>query len=362
MNMKKKILTLGLVASVLVSTTACGNKYIKLGDYTGLTVEYTCEQTEVTEEDKEAALIAGLEDLATEVEDKKYKAIMGDTVNIDYTGLRKGKEFDSGNYDLELGSGSFIDGFEEGLVGAKTGDKKTLKLTFPDPYENNPDLAGKAATFKVTVNSITHVPTWDEVDDALIAEKTEDEYKTVEEYKEGIISDLESSLEDAILNKKMTAAWEAVLDNSKIKEYPEGEVEAIVKEMEEYYTEYAAMYGLELDAFIEESGSTKEEFDKNALEAAQREVLSNLAAEAIASKENLEITDKEYKEGVKKYTEMYGYETEKDFIEEAKEETIREELLKEKVQKFVVENCTLELSDGEDAETSEDGTSASEEE
>lgn len=368
--MRKKMVILGMVTALVATTTACGsNKYVTLGDYTDLEVEYTANSTEVTDDDVTSTIETNLSSYAYESEDKKYKAQEGDTVNIDYEGLKDGKAFDGGTaegYDLELGSGTFIDGFEDGLIGAKKGDKLALDLTFPKDYSSE-DLAGQDVVFNVKVNSIKITPTMDDLNDDFVAKtiKTyttaggeEVDVTTADQYTDLVRTDLENSLEENIAKSKKDALWTEVVANCEIKEYPEEDVEKIVKDMEDWYTEYANYYGYEnLDDFITANSSTREEFDENAEKSAKEEVASRLVAEAIAEKEDLDLTDEEYKEGVTKYTKEYGYTSEDEFVEEQGEESIRVQLQREKVQDWLLDKNTLTLTD----KASTGGNTASEE-
>ena len=175
--MKKwKIAGICLAAAVAVAASGCGKKTetestaaesaaaeteeyvaessVKLGEYKGIAVTVT--EASVTDEEVENQIQQVLNSKA-EYREVDRAAQTGDQVNIDYKGLLDGEAFEGGTaegYDLTLGSGSFIDGFEDGLVGAVKGDQKDLNLTFPDPYPNNPDLAGKEVVFEVTVNAV----------------------------------------------------------------------------------------------------------------------------------------------------------------------------------------------------------------
>lgn len=368
--MRKKLVVLGMVTALAATTTACGsNKYVTLGDYTDLEVKYTTASTEVTDEQVESTIETNLSSYAYESEDKKYKAQEGDTVNIDYEGLKDGVAFDGGTaegYDLELGSGTFIEGFEEGLVGAKKGEKRALNLTFPKDYSSE-DLAGQDVVFNVTVNSIKIIPSIEDLDDDFVkktiktytnADGQDVEVTTVDQYKELVRADLEANQEETVETDKKTALWSEIVANCEIKEYPEEDIQKIIDDMEDWYTEYASYYGYEnLDDFIAANNSTREEFDENAEKSAKEEVASRLVAEAIAEEEDLVLTDKEYDEGVKKYAKEYGYSTEDEFIKEAGEESIHVELQREKVQNWLLEKNTLTLteeSSTDDATTSEE--------
>lgn len=155
------------------------SKYVKLGDYKNLEVTET--KTEITDADVEDYISQQLTYKAEEItEDRPVQE--NDTVNIDYTGYLDGEAFDGGSAtdsDLLIGSNSFIDGFESGLIGKSKGEEVTLDLTFPDPYSNNPDLAGKPVQFKVKINAIKAAP---ELTDEWVKNNTDKQ--TVDEYKD----------------------------------------------------------------------------------------------------------------------------------------------------------------------------------
>ena len=175
---------------------------IIVGQYKGVEIEKV-EVEAVTDEDIEDALNE-LVDEYTTTEDVTDRTDVqdGDIANIDYVGKIDGVEFEGGadeGFDLEIGSGTFIDGFEEGLIGAKVGDTVDVKVTFPDPYENNTDLSGKEAVFTVTVNSIQAevVP---ELTDAFVAENTD--YTTIEEYRVIVMEAQRLIADDPLIENK----------------------------------------------------------------------------------------------------------------------------------------------------------------
>lgn len=351
--MKKKLAVLGLVAALAVTTVGCGNKYITLGKYSGLTVEYTTAQTEVTDSDVAQKIESDMSQYAQKA-DKNYKAKSGDTVNIDYKGLLKGKAFEGGTaegYDLKLGSGTFIDGFEDGLIGTKKGDKLDLNLTFPKSYSSE-ELAGKAVVFKVKVNEITVTPSIDDVDDAFV-KKNIDGYNTVAEYKEGVKKELEEKLEETITEDKKNAAWEKIVADTKVKKYPQDQVDAYISEQKKSYEQYLKNYGSDtsLEDYIKSSGSTMDEFKEQLEKQAKMYVTSDLIAEAIAKKEKLVLTDKEFDKGAEEYSEKYGYDKVDTFIEQVGEENLRKELQRQKVLDFIIEHCTFIYTDATAAPT-----------
>ena len=191
-----------LAGVMLLGLTGCGavndkakaySKYVELGDYKG--IEYTREVAEVTDTQIQSQVDSLLSSLTetTEVTDRPIEE--GDTANIDFVGTMNGEEFDGGSgegFDLEIGSDSFIDGFEDGLIGHSVGEKVSLDLTFPENYQSE-DLAGKDVNFAVTINSIS-VKTTPELTDEVVKENTD--YDTVDAYKDSVRKDLEKQAEE----------------------------------------------------------------------------------------------------------------------------------------------------------------------
>lgn len=275
--MKKRVLLLTLLLSLVLAASACGSKggdgsadeanveatesaevsellaieagdegEIELGDYKGITVEYaeSTEEVEVTDDEVETQVTTLLEENKTSEEIKDRAVKDGDIVNIDYEGTKDGVAFDGGTaegYELTIGSGTFIDGFEDGLIGVEIGETTKLNLTFPEEYSNE-DLAGQDVVFEVTVNSI-RVENTPELTDDFVAENTE--YKTVEEYKEGIKADLLSHKEWQVKLEKWSACWEVAVDNATVITFDKIEVEELKQEMTDYYTQMAQYYSME---------------------------------------------------------------------------------------------------------------------
>lgn len=336
---------------------------IIVGQYKGVEIEKV-EVEAVTDEDIEDALNE-LVDEYTTTEDVTDRTDVqdGDIANIDYVGKIDGEEFEGGadeGFDLEIGSGTFIDGFEEGLIGAKVGDTVDVKVTFPDPYENNTDLSGKEAVFTVTVNSIQAevVP---ELTDAFVAENTD--YTTIEEYRTAKRGELEAENKENAEYEKEYAAWEVVLDNCAVKKYDKDAVKENAISYKEYMEYMMSYSGYTLDAYVDEMGSTMEEFDEEAVEQGKLAEKEKYLVEAIAEKEGLELTDEDYEESLKQTYEDYGYETEDDFWtavdeqgidREEMEQSIRDSKLYEKVTKFVADNAVEVESSTTDGDAEED--------
>ena len=182
-----------------------------LGQYKG--VEVTKQDTTVTEADldQRIASILKANPEVTEITDRP--AQKGDTVNIDYVGMKDGEAFDGGTaegYDLELGSGVFIDGFEDGLIGANTGEERSLNLTFPEDYANA-DLAGQAVVFDVTVNKIEEKKNA-VLDDAFVQRVSD--FSTVDEFKADTMETLQKEKEQSAAQQVEDDAFAAAMDNS----------------------------------------------------------------------------------------------------------------------------------------------------
>ncbi|HOO27447.1 MAG TPA: trigger factor, partial [Lachnospiraceae bacterium] len=253
--MKKSVLIWGLLG-VMVCVTGCADKskikaedYISLGEYEGL--EVTRVSTEVTDEEIQQQIDSILSDYATTEEITDRTDVQeGDVVNIDYTGTLDGEVFDGGSaqgFDLEIGSGRFIDGFEEGLIGADVGDTVTLNLTFPGEYSNNPDLAGKDVVFAVKINSISksELP---EFNDAFIAQESSGQFSTVVDFKAYMTEQMESSRKEYADSIMYTELLDEAVDNAEvIKDIPEEYVQEKIDEMIRTTKSGAEAYGMDFD-------------------------------------------------------------------------------------------------------------------
>lgn len=234
----------------------------------------------------------------------------GDIADIDYVGKINGEEFDGGSsegYKLELGSGTFIEGFEEGLVGVKKGETKSLALTFPEDYGNT-EYAGKDVVFDVTVNGIykTQEP---EVTDEFVKENTE--FESIEAYKADIRSSMEESNESTATNEKRNAIWSAVLSNCAIKKYDEQEVKDYILEYKTYVDNMVtSSYGMTFDQYLEACGLGVEDFKETAVTNAKAAAKEQLILDSIAEKEGITVSDEEYQEYLNDYMEGMGVTTE----------------------------------------------------
>lgn len=321
-------------------------KCVTLGDYKGVTVEKTIQS--VTDEDVQNEIDNALANYPVEVD---QAAKEGDTVNIDYVGKIDGEEFDGGSdqgADLKLGSGKFIDGFEDGLIGARKGETRTLNLTFPEDYTQ--DLAGKAVEFTVTVNAVKEPLS--EPTDQWVADNIEG-YDNIADYKAGIRSEQEESNEQTAENQVRYAAWTQVIDNCTINEYPETLVEVGKKLYEQQVETYAKYAGMELDAYIESSGLTQEEYQSNMEEYGKNVAAQALVCQAICDKEGFAIGDDDYQKALQDMLTEYGC-TEDELIQTYGQDNVEQSIMLNRVSNLILENANVTEVQ---ADSSEDSSS-----
>lgn len=328
MKILKKLSVLLMSAAMLFTTAACRNsknanlldtyynfdvnEYVSVGEYKALTLyvdDPTATQDEIDAEINKLILQKATIELITD----RNIVQKGDVANINYVGYLEDSEEPQKNmtdeseegHDLEIGSNSFIPGFEEGLIGAVAGEKVTLNLTFPSDY-GNPSMRNKKARFEVTVNAIKEIIK-PEFNDEFVAENTK--YKTVDEYKNGLKESITESNQKKLDDSFEDSLWDKAVDNCTFHKYPEELVEAYKKESEDYITVVANQaYGMTLDEYIEAVGETKESFNQMIEDRAISIVKSELAILAISQLENIKVTQSIYEEKAEIYIEQFKVE------------------------------------------------------
>jgi len=316
------------------------SKYITLGDYVG--IEYTYEEAPVTQEGVDNFVNSALSQKGygeeKTITDRAVK--VGDTVNISFVGKKDGVAFEGGtsdNYDLVIGSKSFIDGFEDGLVGAKTGEKRSLNLKFPDNYDNE-ELKGQDVVFDVTVKSIK-AKVYPELTDNLVAEISDK--KTVEEYLEYANAQVLVQNKQNAVNKMESDIWTKIVANAKVNSLPEKEVKKYKALLLENYENSAQQqYGMSYEDFLKAMGTTLEQADPDIVKEAEQVVKEYMIFVSIARAEGLEVDDEEYNKQLVTYAEQNGYKTAKEFEAAIDKSAFRLKLTMDKVIDFVVENAT----------------------
>lgn len=371
---KQRVGAIILAGVMLLGLTGCGNnkaksysKYVELGEYKG--IKYTKTVDEVTEDDVQARMdsfVAGL----TESEEVTDRAVEdGDIVNIDFVGTMDGEEFEGGSsegFDLTIGSGRFIDGFESGLIGHNIGEEVSLDLKFPDPYENDPEKAGKDVNFKAKINSIS-VETTPKLTDALVKENTD--YDTIDAYKESIREEMKQSNEDNAEQKAQSDIFNKVVKNCTISGYDEAEVKKLVDDEFESFKQTAEMYanyGYSYEDVLASNGfQTEEDLKAGITDYVKGYLDQKMVLYCIAEAEGIKVTSEETDKMVQEYMDMYQVETKEEVYDYLGDDYFEVRVLSEKVMEFLKQNAILVDSleeddakdDAESAETTEADTS-----
>ncbi|PKM82972.1 MAG: trigger factor [Firmicutes bacterium HGW-Firmicutes-14] len=260
---------------------------VELGQYIGLEVEK--QEAEVTDEDVNAELEKLRNRHAQLVSVEEGTAAVKDTVIIDFEGFIDDVAFPGGagtDYSLELGSGTFIPGFEEQLTGSAIGENREVKVTFPENY-HSAELAGREAVFKVTVKGIKRKELAD-LDDEFA--KDVSEYETLEELKNDIMNRLKEAEKDQARNRLKDALVDKVVEGSKV-DTPEIMIQEKIDFMLQSLTRRLSMQGLNIEDYLKSTGTDLEEVKKEYHPAAEKAVKTDLILEAIAAKENIEPTE-----------------------------------------------------------------------
>lgn len=281
---------------------------VKLGEYKG--IEYKVEG--VTVEDAEIdAEIETLRERFVDMIAKDGSAENGDTVVIDFLGKKDGVAFDGGaaqGHQLELGSRTFIPGFEEQLVGVKAGDKKDIDITFPEDY-HAAELAGAPVVFEVTVHEVTRkeIPN---LDDEFAKDVNAPNVETLADLKEHIRKDLESSKTERAENSAMDQLMSQVVDGAEV-DIPEEMIREETDQMIQEFAQRIQQQGVSLSAFLEMTGQKSEDLREQMGQDASKKVKLRLVLEEVAKQENLEVEESEIEEEYKSISEQYHMEVDK---------------------------------------------------
>lgn len=318
---------------------------VELGEYKGVEIS-TYPPYVITDEDVDSHIEYSV--LPNYMASVDEPAENGDTVNIDYVGKKDGVAFDGGTAegtDLSLGSGTFIDGFEEGLVGHKKGEEVQLNLTFPENY-GNADLAGADVTFDVTINDVKRIP---ELTDGLAAE-IDPECTTAEQYRQKIKDSLQQN-EDILEQQNLSyLAVSKVIEQSEVQASEEAidwKISDMILTYDELYQQY---YGFGLADMIALQGMSLDDFRENMRTSAEQEVNILLVSEAIAARENIAADDA----AIQEFAEDYGMTTE-DLRAQYSEEELKEIVTQQMVMDYLVENANITYTDDTAGETATTG-------
>ncbi|EAC6096713.1 trigger factor [Listeria monocytogenes] len=278
---------------------------VKLGDYKGLEVEK--RETELTTEELEAELKQLQERQAELVVKEDAPAENGDTVILDFEGFKDGVAFEGGqaeNHSLELGSGQFIPGFEEKLVGLKSGDEADIELTFPEEYHAE-DLAGQPVVFKVKLHEIKtkEVPALDDE----LAKDIDEEVETLDELKEKISKRLQEAKEESVAQAKQEEVIAKAVENAEV-DIPHAMVHHEADHLMNHFAQDLQAQGLTPELYYQFTGQTEEAMHAQMEKDAEKRVKMNLVLEAIAEAENIEPTEEAIDEEISTLAEKYGME------------------------------------------------------
>ena len=323
--------------SFIFTATVALKPEVKLGKYKGVKVE--AAEVTVTDEEVDAKIEKERENNARTIEVTDRPVKDGDMTVLDFEGFVDGVAFDGGKgeyYPLTIGSGAFIPGFEEQLVGAEIGKEVEVNVTFPEDYQAE-ELKGKAAVFKCTIKEIKEkeLPA---LDDEFASEVSE--FDTLEEYKKDVKETLTIEKEKAARDAKEAAVIDAIIADSDM-DIPEAMVTTQQKQMIDEFAQRMQMQGLSMEQYFQFTGATLDKMMEQVKPQAETRIKSRLVLEAVAAKEGIEATEEDYEEEIKTMAEVYQMEPDKikEMLPEKSVKGIKEDIAVKKAAEFVVNNA-----------------------
>ena len=310
---------------------------VELGEYKG--VEVTKADAEVTDADVEEELkkVQDQNSRTVSVEDRAVKD--GDMTVIDFEGFIDGEAFDGGkgeNYPLTIGSHSFIDTFEEQMIGMNIGEEKELNVTFPEDYHAE-NLKGKPATFKVTVKEIKEkqLP---ELDDDFAQDVSD--FDTLAEYKDDLKKKIAERKESEAKAKKESEAIEKVVEAAKM-DIPQAMIDTQVNRMLEDFAMRLQQQGLSVEQYFQYTGMTADKIMEEMKPEAVKRIKNSLVLEAVAKAENIEVTEEEFEAELQKMADMYKMEIEKikEFMQDAEAKQMKDDIAIQKAVELIVSSA-----------------------
>lgn len=312
---------------------------VTLGQYKGL--EVTKDKVEVTDEEVEAELKKAQMQNAREltIEDRPVKD--GDVITLNYAGTIDGVPFDGGTAEsqkLEIGSHSFIDTFEDQLVGLNIGDEKDVEVTFPEEY-HAPELAGKPASFHVKVLGITEkqLP---ELDDDFAQDTTE--FDSMDEYKADIRAKLLASKEEQAKNAMENALVEKAIEGAQM-DIPEAMVESQVEQMVQEFKQRVTYQGISFEQYLQFTGQNPDTFEESMKPEAMKRIQSSLVLSAIVAAESIEASDEDLDKEFERMASMYQMDKEQiaSFMGDAEKENMKKDIAVQKAVEFIAEQAVV---------------------
>ncbi len=329
--------TIGEGKDLVLTATVTVKPEVKLGKYKGVEVEKTVYETKDEDVDAEIKAAAEKNVRMINVEDRPVKK--GDVTVIDFEGFADGVAFEGGkgeNHTLEIGSGQFIPGFEDQLVGAKLGEETEVNVTFPEEYHAE-ELKGKPAVFKVTVKEIKEKE-YPELNDEFA--KDVSDFDTFEEYKNSIKEKLDKSNEAKTKNEFENKLVEKICEDAEI-DIPECMINNRIDDMIKEFGYRLSSQGLNLEQYMKITGATPDTFKEQFKDQAEAQVKSNLVLEKIAEEEKIEVSEEDLEKELQSMADMYGMELDKvkTLIGDNEMESIKEDLKIKKAVEVVSENA-----------------------
>lgn len=323
---------------------------VTLGEYKGVAVPVS--HTEVTDEEVEAELKKEQEKNSRTITVEDRAAEKGDIVTIDFEGTVDGETFQGGSgkdYPLTLGSGTFIPGFEDQLVGAKAEDVVDVHVTFPEDY-NSEELKGKAAVFKCTVHKI-ETKELPELDDDFA--KDVSEFDTLEEYKNSLREDLKKKKEDEAKREKENAAVDKAVANAQM-EIPDAMLDTQAAQMVDNFARRLSAQGMSMEQYMQYTGQNAAALQEQMKPQALKQIQTRLVLEKVAQVENIQISDERLEEEFEKMAKMYGMEKDKlkEILGDAEKDQMREDLAVQEAATFLADNA-VETEEKEEDQAAE---------
>lgn len=320
------------------------DKYVtSIGDYNNLAIT-TSSRNVITESDVQGYIDYVLEGQSELVKSNKTTVETGDVVNIDYQGLKDGVAFDGGTdegYDLTIGSGTFIEGFEDGLIGHQVGEEVSLDLTFPENY-GAAELAGKAVVFKVKINYISEHKK-PELNDETVMGYGIENVSNVEEYRNFVNDSLQESADNDYLSMKRDALQQALIDTCTFADVESlGLYDYYVEQIKKQTQTMADNYGVSVDDVISGMyGMDNAQYEESVGEQAKLLVQGALACAKVAKEQKIKLTDEEFNAQLKTDAEAYGYESAEAFKAAIDADDYRNFILQKKVVDKLLETATV---------------------
>jgi len=323
----------------IFAATVAVKPEITLGKYKGIEIEK--KTAEVTDEEVDAEISRVRENNSRMVTIDDRATQDGDTVIIDFDGYVDGEQFEGGraeDYSLVLGSHTFIDSFEEQLVGKNAGESVEVHVTFPDMYQAE-ELRGKDAVFYVDINDIK-VKELPDIDDEFAQDVSD--FDTLEEYKEDLKKKLLENKEAALEREKEEEIIGAIIENSQM-EIPDPMVDAQTKQMTQEFAQRLQAQGLSLEQYMQLTGFTPQKMLDELKPQALKRIQSRLVLEAVAAAENIEVPDEDYDKEIEKMAEAYNMEKDKfiGLVSDNEKEQIRMDIAVQKAVELVVASAAI---------------------